>query len=179
MKILIPITLAFLIAGCSDTPSNTVETTSTTTGIEEKKVEPEALKEESKPQPTTTPTPVVEEKKAQPQVLNKESKVQPVTPKKESASKAVTPPTPLAASEQKDGASIYTTCGSCHGADASKAALGKSQIIKGWSAKKIADALHGYKDGTYGAATKAIMVGQVSKLSDQDIEAVSQHIAKF
>jgi cytochrome c553 len=84
-----------------------------------------------------------------------------------------------AASTQMDGAALFQACAGCHGADASKAALGKSQIIKGWDAKKIADALHGYKAGTYGGAMKNLMVGQVSKLSDDDIRALSEHISKL
>lgn len=80
---------------------------------------------------------------------------------------------------QADGNAIYKVCSGCHGDDASKSALGKSQIIKGWDAKKIADALHGYKNGTYGAAMKGVMAGQVSKLSDEDIKAVSEHISKL
>ncbi len=78
-----------------------------------------------------------------------------------------------------DVVSIYKVCAGCHGVDASKSALNKSQIIKGWNAKKIADALHGYKTGTYGGAMKGLMGAQVSKLGDAEIEALSIHISKF
>lgn len=81
--------------------------------------------------------------------------------------------------DKKDVATLYKACAACHGADASKAALGKSQVIKGWSAQKIAEALNGYKDGTYGGATKALMTGQVAKLNQEDIETLSQYIAEF
>ncbi|WP_310442371.1 c-type cytochrome [Sulfurimonas sp.] len=84
-----------------------------------------------------------------------------------------------AVSTQMDGAALYQVCAGCHGTDASKAALGKSQIIKGWDAKKIAGALHGYKAGTYGGAMKSVMAGQVSKLSDEDIKILSEHISKL
>lgn len=77
------------------------------------------------------------------------------------------------------GADLYKVCASCHGQHGEKAALGKSQIIQGWEAGKIADALRGYKDGTYGGAMKSIMKGQASKLSDADITAISEHISKF
>lgn len=60
-----------------------------------------------------------------------------------------------------------------------KKALGKSQIIKGWDAKKIEDALHGYKNGTYGKAMKGVMKGQVARLSDADIKAVSKYISSI
>ncbi len=78
-----------------------------------------------------------------------------------------------------DAAALYQVCSGCHGLDASKAALGKSQIIKGWSAKKISDALHGYKNGTYGGAMKGLMGSQVSKLNDAQIEALAEHISKL
>ncbi|MBA3025455.1 MAG: cytochrome C [Sulfurimonas sp.] len=77
------------------------------------------------------------------------------------------------------GADLYKACASCHGQNAEKVALGKSQIIKGWDAGKIAEALNGYKDGTYGGAMKNVMKGQASKLSDADITAISEHISKF
>lgn len=78
-----------------------------------------------------------------------------------------------------DAASIYKVCAGCHGVDASKSALNKSQIIKGWDAKKIADALHGYKNGTYGGTMKGLMGAQVSKLGDAEIEALSIYISKL
>jgi len=80
---------------------------------------------------------------------------------------------------EKDSSSLYKSCAACHGADASKAALGKSQVIKGWSAQKIADALNGYKNGTYGGVMKGLMAGQVKNLSSEDIGILVEHIAKF
>ena len=76
-----------------------------------------------------------------------------------------------------DGAGIYKSCAGCHGANGEKAALGKSQIIKGWDVAKTEAALKGYKDGSYGAAMKGVMKGQVARLSDADIKAVSEFIA--
>ncbi|MBU1659278.1 c-type cytochrome [bacterium] len=83
-------------------------------------------------------------------------------------------PTPL-----KTGETIYKACGNCHGANAQKAALNKSQIIQGWNAEKIADALNGYKEGSYGGAMKAVMNTQASKLSDSEIHLVSEYISKL
>ena len=77
------------------------------------------------------------------------------------------------------GVDIYTSCKGCHGASAEKSALGKSKIIKGWDSAKTADALNGYKSGTYGGTMKGLMKGQVSKLSDSDIKAVSDYISKL
>jgi cytochrome c553 len=85
----------------------------------------------------------------------------------------------VAVATTSSGADLYKVCASCHGQNAEKPALGKSQIIKGWEASKIAAALHGYKDGTYGGAMKSVMKGQVSKLSDADIVAVSEYISKL
>lgn len=76
-------------------------------------------------------------------------------------------------------AASYAPCATCHGATAEKAALGKSQIIKGWSADKIEAALHGYKDGSYGGPMKGVMKGQVARLSDADIKDLAAQISKF
>ncbi|QDF28227.1 c-type cytochrome [Halarcobacter anaerophilus] len=76
-------------------------------------------------------------------------------------------------------AANYATCATCHGATAEKAALGKSQIIKGWPVEKTVAALKGYKDGSYGGAMKGVMKGQVARLSDADIEDLAKQIAAF
>jgi len=68
-------------------------------------------------------------------------------------------------------------CKGCHGANFDKPALGKSQIVKGWDAAKIEASLKGYKDGSYGGAMKAVMKGQVAKLSDADIADIAKQIA--
>lgn len=78
-----------------------------------------------------------------------------------------------------DGAGIYQSCAGCHGANAEKAALGKSQVIKGWDVAKVEKALKGYKDGSYGGPMKGVMKGQVARLSDADIKAVAEHIASL
>lgn len=77
------------------------------------------------------------------------------------------------------GKDIFKVCSTCHGANAEKAALGKSQIIRGWDSVKIENALHGYKEGTYGGAMKAVMKGQVSKLDSEEIEAVAEYISNL
>jgi len=78
-----------------------------------------------------------------------------------------------------DGAKIFVVCSSCHGSHAQNKALGKSQVIQGWKASKIEDALKGYKAGTYGGTMKAVMKGQASKLSDAQIQAVAAYISKL
>ncbi|WP_428023071.1 c-type cytochrome [Arcobacter sp.] len=76
-----------------------------------------------------------------------------------------------------DGAVLYKACASCHGQNAEKAALGKSQIIQGWEKEKVISALNGYKDGSYGGAMKGVMKGQVSKLDDKKIDALATYIS--
>lgn len=76
-----------------------------------------------------------------------------------------------------DGAALFKPCAGCHGASGEKAALGKSQIIKGWGADKVSKALHGYKDGSYGGAMKGVMKGQVASLDDAKIAELSKYIA--
>jgi cytochrome c len=77
-----------------------------------------------------------------------------------------------------EGADLFKKCAVCHGAQGEKAALGKSKIIKELSSAQIITALKGYKDGTYGAASKAIMKGQVASLTDAQITALAAHISK-
>lgn len=165
MKIALSIAALLLLVGCS-----------------EQKEPQQSIKA-----PVPAPTQEVVATKAQP-VAAKEvvvEKAEPValkdTPQEGVVQKeAVANTAPVAtAGVQKDAATLFRTCASCHGADASKAALGKSQVIKGWSAQKIADALHGYKNKTYGGASKAMMQGQVTKLSDEDIKILAEYITKL
>ena len=74
-------------------------------------------------------------------------------------------------------AASVAACAGCHGAGFEKAALGKSQIIKGWDAAKVEASLKGYKDGTYGGPMKGVMAGQVKNLTDADIADIAKQIA--
>ena len=74
-------------------------------------------------------------------------------------------------------AASIAACAGCHGADFSKAALGKSQVVKGWDAAKIEASLKGYKDGTYGGPMKGLMAGHVKNLSEADIKDIASQIA--
>ena len=69
-------------------------------------------------------------------------------------------------------------CQGCHGADWSKAALGKSKNVAEMTHADIAAALKGYKAGTYGGPMKGLMKGQVAKYSDADLDAFAQTIGK-
>ncbi len=73
----------------------------------------------------------------------------------------------------------FNACANCHGQKAQKRALGKSQIIQGWSIIKLRDALNGYKYGTYGGTLKGVMKTQVVRLNDEDITKLAETISKF
>jgi len=81
-------------------------------------------------------------------------------------------------SAAEDGAALYKKCASCHGQQGEKPALGKSKIIKDMTKDQITAALKGYKDGSYGGASKALMKGQASSLDDAKISAIAAHIGK-
>ncbi|MCF6172328.1 MAG: c-type cytochrome [Campylobacteraceae bacterium] len=75
-----------------------------------------------------------------------------------------------------DGATLFKNCAGCHGANAQKKALGRSQVINEWKSDKIVSALSGYKKGTYGGAMKGIMKSQASKLSAEQIKTLAKYI---
>ena len=77
------------------------------------------------------------------------------------------------------GKVLYKKCTGCHGQKAEKKALNKSAIIQNWDASKIANALKGYKEGTYGGAMKGVMKGQVISMSEEEIDLLSKYIATF
>lgn len=84
----------------------------------------------------------------------------------------------LTLSVAADGAAAYQKCAACHGAAGEKAALGKSKVISEMTKAEIEASLHGYKDGSYGGAMKALMKGQVANLSDDDIRAIAELIGQ-
>jgi len=67
-------------------------------------------------------------------------------------------------------------CKGCHGASFEKKAMGKSKEVNKMSKADIVAALKGYKDGSYGGAMKGMMKGQVTALSDADIDAIAAEI---
>ena len=79
----------------------------------------------------------------------------------------------------KTNEQLFSACVSCHGADASKKALNKSENISLWTAEQIESALVGYKKGTYGREMKNIMTLQVTKLSDEEIHRLSKYIVNL
>jgi cytochrome c553 len=83
----------------------------------------------------------------------------------------------IGASAFADGAAMYKKCAGCHGAAGEKVALGKSKVIKDMSEADLNTAMNGYKDGSYGGPMKALMKGQVAKLSRDEIAELSTYIA--
>ncbi len=75
-------------------------------------------------------------------------------------------------------ANPYQKCAGCHGANGEKVALGKSKVIKDMTKADFIAAMKGYKDGSYGGPMKGLMKGQAAPLSDADIEAIANQIAK-
>ena len=90
----------------------------------------------------------------------------------ETATKAV-------AGNANEGKKIFAAkCAVCHGKNAEKHALEKSDVIAGWDAAKVVEALKGYKAGTRNKhGMGGTMKGQVTKLSDEDIANVAAYIA--
>ncbi|MGB5964729.1 MAG: c-type cytochrome [Sulfurimonadaceae bacterium] len=142
-------TFTLFLAACSD---NTTNNQSTTSNSSEKEV-------------------VVEQKQAALQTEPVKKAVKPVELKDE--------PAVIEKEETAiSGHAVFARkCASCHGKNGEKSALNKSQIITGWDTQKTVSALKGYQDGSYGGSMKAIMKGQVSALSDAQIEAVSEYIS--
>ena len=67
-------------------------------------------------------------------------------------------------------------CKGCHGANFESKAMGVSKVVKDMSKEDIIKALKGYKDGSYGGSMKAIMKGQVTALSEEDINSIANSI---
>lgn len=188
-KIAVSIAVASLLIGCGD---DTTATKSVQNAVEQKTEQvTKSVDKATKAAEIVVKEAAQETKKT---VLETKSAVEDVTKAVDATTQEVVAQVKEAAKEATEkveeaiapapvaivsGADLFKACASCHGLNAEKAALGKSQIIKGWEASKIAAALYGYKDGTYGAAMKGIMKGQASKLSDADIQALSEHISKL
>ncbi len=78
----------------------------------------------------------------------------------------------------EDGATLYAACAACHGEKGELKALDASKIIKDMSKADFTTALKGYKAGTYGGAQKESMQPQAATLSDAQIKALADYIAK-
>lgn len=181
MKSILPLICALCFIGCNDADTTTPSSlTAANEVIAELNASPASTKEMntsvSKPEDLPKPEPEVAEKtliaKAKPEIKAKPTPSQAQPTEAKSAQKA-----PETASV--DSAVLFKKCVSCHGNNAEKQALGKSQVIAGWPEAKIVEALKGYQAGTYGREMKAVMQGQVKSLKSDEIGALAKHISKL
>jgi len=71
------------------------------------------------------------------------------------------------------------SCIGCHGVTFEKSAMGYSRIVNQMSKEDIVASMNGYKNGTYGGDMKALMAGQATKLSTEEIEAFAELITNI
>lgn len=148
--ILTAVLAAFILGGCDGK-----EQTAQTKTAQENKGE-EATKQ-STPQP-----------KQQKSEATTQTPEQPPAPKTQPAQTATA---------EKTGKDLYMACIPCHGVNAEKHAFNASDIIANWDAKRIEEALMGYKKGIYGGAMKSTMTGQVANLSEEDMKKLAEYIS--
>jgi len=168
MKIALSIVLTLLVVGCSDEKKEIQKEVKQ----ESKK---ELVKEIKTPQKKVIPKKVIIEKEVkQPKkvAVKKEVVKEAVVKEKEKVTKKESP-------KKVSGATLFVKCAACHGQNAEKKALNKSQVIKGWSPEKVTAAIEGYRAGTYGSSMKGVMKPQVAKLTKDEIKAVSNYISKL
>jgi cytochrome c len=79
-----------------------------------------------------------------------------------------------------DAPASYVSCKACHGVkgEVNTTTQSKSHVPANLSKADIEKSLHGYKDGSYGGAMKAIMKGQVAKLTDDQIKELANYMGK-
>ena len=171
MKIGLSLILAVLIIGCSSETSNQEKEKTVHTEVH-KELKTEAVKK-------TEATKKTEIKKEVKKTEVSKSVAQKATPKKELIKQQTSVKTAPVVEKKIDGAKLFSKCTSCHGTNAEKQALNKSQVIKGWEKEKIITAINGYIDGSYGSSMKGVMKPQVSKLSKEEIEAVASYISNL
>lgn len=156
-KVLMASTVILLLAGCSDDASSSVQ--------------------KSEAQKSSKPKNEVAKSEANINKVVEDSKAKEVVAS--ATLGAVADEVARVVDDAVDTTKLYVACAGCHGVAGEKAALGKSQIIKGWSEEKTMQALKGYQDGSYGGAMKGLMKGQVDGKSDAELEALAKMIAGF
>lgn len=78
-----------------------------------------------------------------------------------------------------EGHALFKQCTGCHGQAGERHALGKSLVINQMTKEQIVMSIEGYLDGTYGRSMKALMKGQVSRLSKVEIENIAAYVASL
>ena len=77
-----------------------------------------------------------------------------------------------------NGAALYKKCAGCHGVNAEKRALGRSEIIQGLSQRKIENELFEFRDERVDS-DEMIMKMQVKHFTNDQIKAVSKYISNL
>jgi len=75
-----------------------------------------------------------------------------------------------------DGSALFQKCAACHGIKAEKKALGRSDVIQGWSESKIIGELKEFRDEKVDA-DEMVMKAQVKDFTDKDIQSVAKYIS--
>lgn len=175
------ILLSFIFVGCgSDSSDKSVEDTNNNSSISTN-----SSVSEKQTNKSTTPTPVVPSGIASEIAQvgeNMREKVENIITEATETAKVKASEDVLASKTVNNteitnsGKILYTKCVGCHGTNGEKVALGKSKIIKNMTKEQIVNALKGYQTGTYGGTMKGVMVGQVSGMTDSDIEQIADYI---
>ena len=159
-RILISSLAAVLLIGCGDSAQ------------QEPSATPSAPAESAQPAPAPLPEAQPELQTLPASAGNPAAEV-PATTGPEAVAAA---PAAQASAAKPDGKTLYSRCAGCHGTNGEKSALNASQVIAGWDASRTADALKGYREGSYGGKMKATMAGQASRLNDAEIDALAAYI---
>ena len=172
MKIALSIVVALFLLGCSD---------DTTSSTQEKVLKHVSETSQEVKETVTQAVQDVKENVVETAKEVQEKSAEVVADVKEETQKAVAEVSEKVAPAPKqevDAKKLFTSsCVSCHGVNAEKKALTKSQVIQGWDTSKTIAALEGYKNKTYGNSMKTIMEGKTKNLSDEEIKALADYIS--
>ena len=69
-----------------------------------------------------------------------------------------------------------STCIGCHGKHFEKPSMGLSRVVKDLAKEEIHTALMGYKNDSKGGSMQSVMVKQMSRFSNEEIELLTQNI---
>ncbi|MGE4455420.1 MAG: cytochrome c [Arcobacteraceae bacterium] len=67
-------------------------------------------------------------------------------------------------------------CSHCHGLKGEQSVFETSAVIQGWQTSKTIEALHGYKDNSYGSTKKGVMKVVVARLDEASMKDVATYI---
>jgi cytochrome c553 len=75
------------------------------------------------------------------------------------------------------GEHLYVTkCSHCHGIKGEQSVFETSAVIQGWESNKTLEALHGYKENSYGSTKKGVMKVVVARLNEDSMKDVAVYI---